>query len=284
MSSAGVIPRSILKKPPTNTQEERNRQIALQHANLIQQRKDVELEILSAIETLIDCPSPGQSDAALPRSSDLRLVEEALNIFQPSDFDNVTEERNINHRCGYVFCPRPNRRQNTNATFRILQSSSRGRTGLNVVPTRDLEKWCSDECGRRALWLRVQIAEEPAWERRDAKTRKFMLLDSKPDAGVESADASLSAMMHSLEMGADEDTLTEMIDGLALERGDRNLSVRSTRGVEVNVVEHSPRSGKVGSPASIKGPGLIEGYLPKANGNLLRKTSVDDSQDMLETI
>ncbi len=51
-------PKSILKKTPypatSSSKEARDREVALYHANLIQQRKDIELEILLSLETLID--------------------------------------------------------------------------------------------------------------------------------------------------------------------------------------------------------------------------------------
>ena len=55
------MPKSILKKYPvvdravstpiSNSQEEHNRETALYHANLLQQRKDVEAVVLTSTET-----------------------------------------------------------------------------------------------------------------------------------------------------------------------------------------------------------------------------------------
>lgn len=278
------MPKSILKNPTQTTEEDHNRQIALQHADLIQQRKDIELEILSATESLIDLPTPGQKDPARPFSSDLSLVEEALNIFQPSDFDTLVEERNINRRCGYVLCPHPNRLQNTNANFRILQNSSRGSDRLKVVPTKDLEKWCSDECGRRALWLRVQLAEEPAWGRRGAKPRRFMLPDGKTELNVDSPEGALSGKMSNLELDTKRDPLIQAMDSLALERGDKPSPPRPTRGVEVSVVENLTSHGQAEEPHDINNYDSIEGHRPRATDDLLRKSSIDGSNDILDTI
>ena len=277
------MPKSILKKTPQLSQEERNRQLALQHANLIQQRKDVELEILGYLEALIDTPSTGTSDPASPSSADRSLIEEALNVFQPSDFDALVQERNINHLCGYPFCPKPNRQQNTSATFRILQNSSRGGNALKVVQTKDLQQWCSDDCGRRALWLKVQLAEEPAWERRDARRRSFMLLDEKAKIGGESVDQALSVSMEGL--GFDQDgSLDQAMEDLSLERGDKASSLRPTRGIRVNVREKPIGLGQAAAPNDTDAHESIEGYTPKATKDLLKGLSNDSTNDMLDTI
>lgn len=36
---------------------------------------------------------------------------------------------------------------------------------MKVVPKEQIEKWCSDECAERAMYIRVQLVEQPAWER-----------------------------------------------------------------------------------------------------------------------
>ena len=278
------MPQSILKQTPHPAIEDHNHQIAFQHANLIQERKDVELEILGKIDSLIDLPSPGQRDPAHPSSSDLSLVEEALNIFQPSDFDTLIEERNINKRCGYVLCPCPNRLQDTAANFRILQNGRRGSNSLKVVPTRDLEKWCTEQCGRRALWLRVQLAEEPAWERNGSQSRRFMLLDGKPELDAGSAVVALSGKMSNLKLEVERFPLTQAMDGLALERGDKTMSIRPTRGIEVSITESPISREQAEAPNSMDSYNSVEGHKPKTTDDPLRRSFTDSSKDMLNTI
>jgi hypothetical protein len=36
---------------------------------------------------------------------------------------------------------------------------------FRIAKKEDAEKWCSDACARRALYVRVQLSECPAWER-----------------------------------------------------------------------------------------------------------------------
>ncbi len=58
-----------------------------------------------------------------------------------------------------------------------------GSRNRKVVPREKLEMWCSDQCAERALYLRVQLAEEPVlWERRavDSLTKPPELLEEAP--------------------------------------------------------------------------------------------------------
>lgn len=283
MSRAGVFPKSILKQPSHNSKADNDREVALAHASLIQQRKDTETEILEAIEALVDLPSLGQEDPTHSSTSDYLSVKKALNIFQPSDFDALIEERNINRRCGYVLCPNRNRLQDTKATFRLLHSGSRGSQSLKVVPTKDLEKWCSDECSRRALWLRIQLAEEPAWERRDKWSRSFTMLNGQPRHDEGGTVAALSAKMQDLGIDPQIPPLTQTMDELALERGDRCSSIRPTRGVDLNVVENPIRHRQVEAPTE-GSYDTIEGHKVRKEHDILRRSFEDYTDDMLDVI
>ncbi len=59
-----TAPKSILKKSPypatPSSKEHRDREVALYHATILQQRKVIELEILMATETIIDYPLRGK--------------------------------------------------------------------------------------------------------------------------------------------------------------------------------------------------------------------------------
>src|SRR5947208_8839154 len=106
------MPKPILKKPPmpsspsasSISKEERGRQPAIYHAEIIQQRKALELAILRATETLIDLPSPATVDPSDPSRDDASAVRSLLVPFQPSDYDGLIQERNIEGKCGYVLC------------------------------------------------------------------------------------------------------------------------------------------------------------------------------------
>lgn len=137
---------------------EEAREIALYHAHIIQNQKDLELAILGSVELLLDFPT-SHSPASHPSGTDVIEFKKNLIHFQPSDYDDLIEERNIIHKCGYPLCPLPNKLQPTKAKFRVLNK------GKRIVETKQLERFCGDDCARRGLWIRVQLNEEPSWLR-----------------------------------------------------------------------------------------------------------------------
>ncbi|KAL2363641.1 hypothetical protein RJZ56_003422 [Blastomyces dermatitidis] len=149
--------------------------IALHHAHQIQARKDTEALILARIEELLSFPSSPIAQASSPLPADVQAFKEALIPFQPSDYDNLILERNIDGRCGYVLCANEHRKEDPRAKFRIVwgkKGSGPGGRGkeMKVVPKEQIEKWCSDECAERAMYIRVQLIDQPAWERSSVGT------------------------------------------------------------------------------------------------------------------
>ncbi|PLB34991.1 Rtr1/RPAP2 family protein phosphatase [Aspergillus candidus] len=169
---------STSQGPNQTSSDPRHLAIALHHAHRIQSQKDTEALILDHILDLITLPSSPTADPAAPSPTDAHALKSALVPFQPSDYDNLIQERNIEGHCGYPLCPRPHRTENASSTgangsYRITWGAKgsgpggRGRS-MNIVPRESLEKWCSDDCAERALYIRVQLAAEPVWERRAA--------------------------------------------------------------------------------------------------------------------
>ncbi|PGH29225.1 hypothetical protein GX50_08015 [[Emmonsia] crescens] len=162
-------PKTIFKQRKP-AQDPRHLAIALHHAHQIQARKDTESLILSRIEELVSFPSSPIAQASSPLPVDVKAFKEALIPFQPSDYDNLILERNIDGRCGYVLCANEHRKEDPRAKFRVVwgkKGSGPGGRGkeMKVVPKEQIEKWCSDECAERAMYIRVQLVEQPAWER-----------------------------------------------------------------------------------------------------------------------
>src|SRR5436190_22230537 len=93
--------------------------IALHHANQIEIRKDIENIILSHIEHLLSLPSSPTALASSPSSTDVTTFISALQLFQPSDYDNLILERNIYESCGYALCPNAHRKEDPKVNFRI---------------------------------------------------------------------------------------------------------------------------------------------------------------------
>jgi hypothetical protein len=227
MATSSQMPKSILKKPQypadtTRTREDHNREIALYHANLIQQRKDVELEILNSMELLIDYPLSGPPyTAANPSATDAQSFKQHLRPFQPSDYDALIEERNINEHCGYTLCSKPRAKDGQGGKYRLIGMYGKAKD-FKVVERWEVEKWCSEECARRALYVRVQLGEGPAWER-GGYSVNVELLD-EPKEVVDGIAERLEAM--ELDGGEMEDRMQNSRD-LAVERGDRGLAAKN---------------------------------------------------------
>ncbi|RKF63793.1 putative duf408 domain protein [Erysiphe neolycopersici] len=177
--------KSILKKtnyPDVTNKTDRNREIAIYHASIIQQRKNFELEILFSIETLIDYPlAPPPTDASNPSPADILKFRELIQSFQPSDYDSLIEERNINDRCGYALCPNPRHREEGSGKYRLLGTSGKAKD-FRVVEKEVLEKWCSHTCALRAMYVKTQLNQLPAWDRGIAKERTYIDLLVGPTA------------------------------------------------------------------------------------------------------
>lgn len=173
--------KSILKPPrsshdPHKKSQAEAEKIALAHARIIQQQKDLELQILDAIETLSTyppSPSPPFS-ASSPSPADAASFKCLIRPFQPSDYDDLIEERNVLGRCGYPLCPNPVR-SDLAGKFTLVNHN---RPDFAVVETRDLRRWCVDpRCARRALYVKVQLSETAAWERVAMPDVRIDLLD-----------------------------------------------------------------------------------------------------------
>ena len=294
--SSEIMPHSILKNTltsiPARSREDRNKETAIYHAQLLQQRKDVEALILASTETLLDLPSSPTADPARPRPQDVNLVKNSLRPFQPSDYDSLIEERNINKHCGYILCPRPNRQEDTKAKYRILPGKQRDT--VNFVERHTLERWCSDDCGKRALYVKVQLHEEPAWTRVGFSGGDILLLDDEPNnQKSHEDDFTLIAKLKCLDMGLEEDEVVRRMKTLAIERGDEKAPSRSFGLAEVDVREKRNVNSKAFAPEpSAKQGNLdggfdsIEGYKPRFPKKERREleSGNDADEDLMPTI
>ena len=253
----------------THSRDERMREAAIHHANLLQQRKDTEMQILESLEQLIDYPTQASSDAAHPPAEDVTNLKLMLIPFQPSDYDDLIEERNINRKCGYVLCPNQNKLQGSSAKFGFVNGKGKG---MKIVDRKVLERWCSPDCGKRALYLKVQLAEEPAWERIGGVGGNFVLFDERPEAaGQTDTTSHIAETLGKLNFMDDEENLVSAMKELAVERGDGNARGNSTRLANVNVVEnkHPGQNHTILSNSgdhSGKAHDEIEGYRPGGLG------------------
>ena len=216
------MPKSILKKTSypatTSTKADRDRELALYHARLIQQRKDIEFEILLSTETLIDYPlATAPYDASNPSAADAKTFKDLLRPFQPSDYDALIIERNINERCGYTLCPNPPRKETGGGKWRMIGKHGKGKD-FRVVDKKELEKWCSEACAKRALYVRVQLSETAAWER-EGRAETAVEIDLRDEP--KSASDTVVEGLEKLQLAGDDSTKKQDAADLALERGDR---------------------------------------------------------------
>lgn len=251
--------------------------IALHHAHRIQAQKDTEALILERILELVQFPPSPSADPASPTPEDVATFKTALKPFQPSDYDELIRERNIEGLCGYGLCPREHDKDDPKVKNRIVwgpRGSGPGGRGrdMEFVPRERLEMWCSDECAERALYVKVQLQEQPAWERisRDGQEDSISLLtearskDSKGKGKISSHSDSIdvASRLHDIHLDQGSSTAGD----LALERGDTNPAFEAGR-VNVQLVEreHVSRDG-ARSPklrSEDRNGKSIEGYVPK---------------------
>ncbi|PYI22004.1 DUF408 domain protein [Aspergillus japonicus CBS 114.51] len=268
--------------------------IALHHARQIQAQKDAEALILDRILDLVQFPTSPSADPSSPSPEDARAFKSALTPFQPADYDNLILERNIEGLCGYTLCPHEHRKEDSRGAFRITWGAKgsgpggRGRE-MNIVPKEKLEMWCSDACAERAMFIRVQLAEQPVWERRadDAHGAHILLLEEERartqqqgkgkmrsaasvnevtgqlgDLHVHEGPSSSDVFDHMAKLSVRDDARSQE---LALERGDAHPALYTGR-VDVNVQESSRAAGPVTAPQMRPGDekgGSIEGYVPR---------------------
>lgn len=292
------MPKSILKRSPAptvnlvRTREACNRETALHHARIIQHRKDIESQILDAIETLIDFPTSSIVDSSKPTLHDADAVKSKLKQFQQSDYDALVEERNIDRRCGYVLCPQPLKQQDTNAKFRIMNGKGRDLGGLKIVETHKSEQWCSQDCARRAAYIRVQLRSEPAWVGSGTLDTHIILPEGKyvPEGAPNSDQEQQLPNLRLLSLEEPEDDISRAMRDLAIERGDNYSSSVPAGLIRNNILENHQASYITGKPPDItdRSSNLVEGHRPRFVGDKLRPRDFgageEDDQDIIPMI
>ncbi|KAL8839284.1 MAG: hypothetical protein Q9170_001801 [Blastenia crenularia] len=287
------IPARDSPKPPTLSREERNRQIALQHAHLIQYRKDVESRNFESTDRLIDLPSVTTASPSEPSTMDVEAVKDALRTFQPSDYDALVEERNIEHRCGYVLCPRKNKSRGTSGKYRIITGIKA--SDFKIVDPKEVGKWCSDECGRMALYLRIQLSEEPAWTREWQAAEPVELYREQRSPRVREANRHNDcvpfphASDHPGQSTTNHDVGHRMKE-LAIERGDKGKTEGLSAKIAIRLKEKDHKEQEPPQPpcmASMNASngGSIEGYVPMGKHSMnLMNSQDEDLEDIITMI
>ena len=251
-----VPPKSILKKPSSSEKKPADpREVALQHARVLRLRKDIEAEILDSLILLSEYPlvrAPAHS-AASPADSDASGFKMHVRLFQPSDYDDLIEERNVNELCGYTLCPKPRRKAGPGGgEWKITGSGE-------IVKRRDIEKWCSQQCAKRALYVKVQLNETAAWERAGIPDIHIDLLDEgSSETDADKTARKLADLRIEDQRQSNRDTLA-----LARERGEREEDAMKER-VKVTLREKEtqpPDSDDAGAGDDTKAADEADGHL-----------------------
>ncbi|KAK3307459.1 Rtr1/RPAP2 family-domain-containing protein [Chaetomium strumarium] len=154
------------------------KQEAAARLRLYKKLRDTELKPpvpLETFELLSSFPRGSNPPPAhAPSEQDVRDFLSALSDFQPSEYLDLIEERNCLGKCGYTLCPRP--RRTHSGPFKLSL-----RAGA-IARTEDLNKWCSDACAERALYLKVQL-DNPTYARREADRRMVIKLELRAEKG-----------------------------------------------------------------------------------------------------
>jgi hypothetical protein len=293
-------PKSILKKNTTTTTttttvasintppgkkpvNPRHLEVAVHHANVLEDRKRVEAAVLDSIITLLDFPTATNANPKRPSALDARRFREAMIPFQPADYDALIEERNISDRCGYALCPNPKRKARSIAKKQFVDTEN----GVEIVDRKVLEVWCSDDCAKRALYVKVQLKEEPAWMRQGGYGDNIELMVENAEehhvslplrlkqddaAATEEEDELVSAW------AAREDAMTD----LALERGEKpgQLTKANHSLIQGQITERAPSNAPPQPPSLPSQTSdhtmAIEGHVPRTDR---REREDEDDED-----
>ncbi|OTB03331.1 hypothetical protein M426DRAFT_179409 [Hypoxylon sp. CI-4A] len=216
-------------KPPTASEA---RELAIQQARLIHQQWEFQDQIQDSIIELSRFPLTATTtseshDASNPSPSDAAAFRRQVRAFQPGDYEDLIEERNTKSKCGYVLCPRPRARVPGGGAYKLLGYGTRD---FSIVAREEVERWCSRECARRAMYVKVQLNETAAAERVGIPSIRIELLDEPREEREGEADEARKRVARELEKLEVEKQRKAARDAeeLALERGDKKETATTT--------------------------------------------------------
>jgi RNA polymerase II-associated protein 2 len=290
-SRAAPKPKGILKKPTRApapqeeedeeeeeeaTRAETSRQVALQHAKILQQRRDLADRISDSIISLSKFPLDRSSREHLSSSpTDIASFKSQIRLFQPGDYDDLIEERNSNKLCGYALCSRPRRRVAAGGQWKLMNY---GRQDFGIMPVKELEKWCSQACAKQALYIKVQLNETAAMERVGIDSIQIDLLNEKSH---DDATERLARELDSLKIEAEKKAMKDAKD-LALERGMTGAgeTTKAQPNVKVSIREKDTVTATPPSLATDGDDGhlLLDGYKTKFDSKTATIGTVGDTK------
>ncbi|KAH9887147.1 Rtr1/RPAP2 family-domain-containing protein [Xylariomycetidae sp. FL2044] len=209
------------------------REVAIQHARIIHSRREVEDQISDSMIELAKFPlvRDPPHNASAPAPSDAEAFRQLVRLYQPSDYDDLIEERNANKLCGYALCPNRPTKLPPGGTFKLMNY---GTADFNIVPRKEIEKWCGRKCAKRAMYVKVQLNETAAWERAGISSIQIDLFEEHEKELDE--EARVAKDLENLKIEAEKKSARDARD-LALERGDTKETESSKRSVDVTIRE-----------------------------------------------
>ncbi|KAI0406153.1 Rtr1/RPAP2 family-domain-containing protein [Xylaria palmicola] len=275
MSAQTNKPKSILKNKgsstpaPTQQQQQQQqqqqkqpdpREVAIKHARIIHSRREVEDRIADSLIELSRFPAtrhPARG-AAHPAPADAESFKDRVRLYQPGDYDDLIEERNANGLCGYALCPNPRSRVSSGGAFKLLNY---GHKDFNIVPSRELEKWCSQKCAKRAMYVKVQLSETAAWERAGIASIQIELFEEEQASSADDATTQLAKDVENMKIEAEKKTAQNARD-LALERGDTTENGKSAKRSIKLTIREKPVKAPEAPSLDLAGQGhlVTEGY------------------------
>ncbi|KAF4552956.1 Hypothetical protein D9617_8g049690 [Elsinoe fawcettii] len=244
-----AVPEGVNIPAPKTDAEARNLRTALMHAEQIRSQKETSLKILESIEALSLLPSTNPAPAA-----EIEQFKTEVALFQPSDYSALLEERNVNGFCGYTLCDKP------------PKEVQKTRQWLKPEGER---RFCGKDCARKALYVRAQLDEVPAWERRAGLNDEIKLKEETTKTEME------------LPVRLKEDAQDKEAKALAEERIGKQVGKKVTL-VTDEIVEKKPATMKNGRSIAFDFNHLvhdsIEGYRV-TNKKIVPKKTKDESDD-----
>jgi RNA polymerase II-associated protein 2 len=240
-------PKGILKKqpesipPPAAVEPPATdpRETAVKHARIIHSRREIEDQISDSLIELSRFPATRNPlhDAGNPAPADVETFKNLVRLYQPGDYEDLIEERNANGSCGYTLCPNPRAKIANGGIYKLVNY---GRKDFNIVLKKELERWCSQMCAKRAMYVKVQLNETAAWERAGISSIHIDLYEEEHVEAVNDGAKQLTKDTKDIEnfrIEAEEKTAQNARD-LALERGDKIEAGQSqTRALRVAIRE-----------------------------------------------
>ncbi|KAG7106404.1 RNA polymerase II subunit B1 CTD phosphatase RTR1 like protein [Verticillium longisporum] len=255
------------------------KELALQHARILQQRKDLEAQILDSLILLSEYPATqGRHPASDPAPSDVAGFKTHVRLFQPGDFEDLIEERNANKLCGYTLCAKPKPQPSRGGPWKLMNVGSKD---FGIVDRKEMERWCSQDCKRRALYVKVQLSETAAWERAGIPDIEIELMGEAQFTTKDSVSQATEAVGH---LTLNDRKPTEDMAALALERGD-NGTATAPGTVTLTIREKEvappvePDSDEEDSEHERTAHMLIEGHKPGRGKAKAHEEAIEDAQD-----